>query len=190
MPDLLIVDKSFEAQKYTTDNLKKAEYDSCIFKDCDFSESDLSEIVFSECRFENCNFSMVRLVGTSLKDIYFINCKLVGVSFADCNDFLFEVTFENCTLNLASFFKMDIAGTLFKNCSLHEADFTESNLQEAVFDDCDLQDAVFERTNLQRADFSSAYNYSINPEINPLENARFSLSGLPGLLQKYNIQIE
>ncbi|MCW8795447.1 MAG: hypothetical protein OQK67_00080 [Chlorobium sp.] len=38
--------------------------------------------------------------------------------------------------------------------------------------------------------FHSAYNYSINPETNRIRKARFSLSGLAGLLDVYDIEIE
>ena len=41
----------------------------------------------------------------------------------------------------------------------------------------------------QAADFTTAHNYSIDPEINKIKKAKFSLSQLPGLLDKYDIVI-
>jgi hypothetical protein len=43
---------------------------------------------------------------------------------------------------------------------------------------------------LAAVDFSTAYNYTIDPEFNPMKKAKFSTQGIPGLLQKYDIKIE
>jgi uncharacterized protein YjbI with pentapeptide repeats len=85
---------------------------------------------------------------------------------------------------------MNPQGISFKNCNLKEVDFTEANLADVLFDKCDLNSAIFKNTDLEKADFRSSYNFSIDPEINNIHNAMFSLQGLPGLLQKYNIEIE
>jgi fluoroquinolone resistance protein len=50
--------------------------------------------------------------------------------------------------------------------------------------------ATFDHTILEIADFRSAFNYTIDPEINKLKGAKFSTLGLSGLLAKYNIEIE
>jgi uncharacterized protein YjbI with pentapeptide repeats len=78
----------------------------------------------------------------------------------------------------------------FKKCSLQEVDFTEADLSALVFDQCDLAGAIFESTVLEKADFRTAYNYSMDPEKNRLKKARFSLSGVAGLLNKYEILLE
>ena len=90
---------------------------------------------------------------------------------------------------LASFYKLNLKKTRFINCDLQEVDFVETDLSGALFTNCNLGRAVFERTNLTQADFSSAYNYSLDPESNKIAKARFSMTGLPGLLDKYNIII-
>jgi uncharacterized protein YjbI with pentapeptide repeats len=60
----------------------------------------------------------------------------------------------------------------------------------AVFKNCDLLNTSFMQTNLEKADFRTAINYSFDPELNKIKKAKFSLDGLPGLLMKYNIDIE
>jgi len=54
---------------------------------------------------------------------------------------------------------------------------------------CDLARATFDNSIIEKADFRSSFNYSINPEINRIKMAKFSVSGLPGLLEKYDIEI-
>jgi uncharacterized protein YjbI with pentapeptide repeats len=73
---------------------------------------------------------------------------------------------------------------------LHEVDFTEADLSGVVFVNCDLAGVIFENTNLEKCDFRSAFNYTLDPEVNRIKKAKFSLSGIKGLLEKYQIDIE
>jgi len=50
--------------------------------------------------------------------------------------------------------------------------------------------AAFENTILEKADFRTSFNYSIDPEKNRIRKARFSLAGISGLLDKYDIEID
>jgi uncharacterized protein YjbI with pentapeptide repeats len=166
------------------------EYENCIFHMCNFSGIDLSQVNFTECSFKGCNLSLVRMSNTGMRDIEFSDCKMLGLHFEDCSDFLFAVKFDKCILNLSSFFKQKLKKTIFKDCILHEVDFTEAILSDSIFDNCDLTGAKFEKTNLEKADLRTAFNYSIDPEINRIKKAKFSIEGAVGLLDKYDIQIQ
>ncbi len=85
---------------------------------------------------------------------------------------------------------MSLKKMKFKNCNLREVDFSAADLTEASFDGCDLLGATFDDTNLEKADFRNALNYAFNPDQNRIKKAKFSVNGLPGLLHKYDIQIE
>ena len=85
---------------------------------------------------------------------------------------------------------MKLKKTRFKNSNISEFDFTEADLTNALFDNCDLEGAKFERTILEKADLSTSRNYSIDPEINKIKKAKFSIHGIAGLLNKYDIEIE
>ncbi len=98
--------------------------------------------------------------------------------------------FTECQLNLSSFYNLKLKNIRFKKCNLQEVDFVQADLTNALFSDCDLRNAIFENTILEKADFRSAVNYALDPEKNRLKKAKFSLQGTPGLLQKYNIDIE
>lgn len=73
---------------------------------------------------------------------------------------------------------------------MSESYFSEADLEESIFKECSLSMAVFNRTNLEKCDFRTAFGYSIDPETNRLKNARFSTSGISGVLDKYNLIIE
>jgi fluoroquinolone resistance protein len=190
MDTKLIVSKVFEKIDFTENKLIPGEFENCTFMNCNFKNIDLSNFIFNDCKFDSCDFSLAILKNTLLNDIKFFNCKLLGLHFEDCNDFVFIVHFENCNLKLSSFYQCKMKNMRFKNCSLEDVDFTETNLTNATFENCDLQNAVFLETNLEKVDFVSSYNYSFDPEKNRIKKAKFSKSGISGLLDKYDIEIE
>lgn len=170
--------------------LATGEYENCTFINCDFSNSDLSDINFLECEFHDCNFSLAKLFQTSFREVKFINCKLLGMHFDDCNHLLITFRFEGCTLDLSSFYKLKLKKTRFKNSKMNEVDFTEADLSNSSFDNCDLKKAIFENTNLEGVDFRTSYNFSIDPGLNRIKKAKFSLPWITGLLDKYDIVID
>lgn len=143
-----------------------------------------------DCEFIDCNLSMVQLAGSSLKTVRFKNCKLLGIQFQGCDDFLFDVRFQDCVLDYASFANKKMPKTQFLGCSLKEVTFIGTQLNNSVFDNCNLDRAIFNDTQLAGADFRTAYNYSIYPEFNPMKKAKFTTQGIVGLLDKYDIKIE
>ena len=125
-----------------------------------------------------------------MRNVAFTNCKVIGVDFSNCLPFLFAVSFERCRLDYSHFIKNRLRKTKFRECAIRDADFTEADLTGASFDNCDLSSTVFSRTNLSHADFRTSRNYSINLEMNTVRKARFSLSGIAGLLSQYDLVIE
>ncbi len=186
----LIADTVFTKENYTAHPLTLAEYDNCTFIDCLFGDANLTGIIFTQCRFEGCNLSNANTKGTAFKEVAFINCKMLGLNFSVADPFLMTMGFSDCQLDLASFYRLKLKGTRFIKCSLREADLTEADFTNISFDGCDLAHAIFDNTILEKADFRSANNYSIDPEANRIKKAKFSLQGVPGLLTKYNIEIE
>ena len=180
-------DKQFEGVDYTIKKLPVGDYENCRFTNCNFAETDLSKITFIDCVFDNCNLSAANINGTSFQETKFVNCKLLGLHFENCNSFLFTVQFDHCLLNLSGFYKMNLKAFQFTNCSLQEVDFTEADLSSAVFHECNLLGAMFDQTNLEKADLRTAINFSIDPERNKLKKAKFSITGLIGLLHKYDL---
>ncbi|MCB2406359.1 pentapeptide repeat-containing protein [Hymenobacter lucidus] len=166
------------------------EFEQCHFVGGDFSGANLGAFRFTDCLFERCNLASAKLSGAGLQNVAFTDCKLSGLQFAACRDFLFEVHFTGCQLHYASFFGKKMRGARFVGCSLTEADFTSADLTEAVFQDCTLLNAVFRNTLLTAADFTTASQFSIDPDGNTLTKARFTLPGLLGLVGKYGVIVE
>jgi fluoroquinolone resistance protein len=94
----------------------KGEYDQCTFRNCNFSGVDLSEFVFIDSVFELCDLSMVKLKNCSFCNVKFKACKQLGSRFDDCHKMLLSFTFDGCTLNYSSFYKLKLKGISFRDC--------------------------------------------------------------------------
>lgn len=190
MSKQLLTDQELGPEELAANPVAQADYEACIFRHCDLSNSDLSGINFTECQFENCNLSGAKIIQTTFNEVKFVQCKMLGLHFDTCNHFLFTISFDGCTLDYSLFYNCKMKKTVFKNCSLKEADFSETQLPEAVFPGSDLKDAKFEHTNLEKADLRGAMNYTIDPELNKINKAKFSSPAVLSLLAKYGISIE
>lgn len=171
------------------ETISAKEFEECVFIDCDFSECNLHDSNFIDCTFTNCNLSLVSLVNTGLKSVVFNDCKITGVDFSVCSDFLLSLEFNNCQLDLCNFQDKKLINTQYINCSLKEAFFAETNLEKAGFTESNLLGATFDYCNLKEADFTTAFNYLISPNNNKVKKAKFSKDGLSGLLHEFSINI-
>jgi fluoroquinolone resistance protein len=190
MQEAYIQNKIFDRADLVKNPLEKGEYEGCVFNNCNFSEADLSGYVFADCLFSDSNLSLAKVSRTAFRNISFRNCKMLGIRIDTCLEFGISFSFENCRLSHSSFCRKKIRNTIFKNVQLQETDFSECDLTGSLFENCDLTRAVFDHTNIEKADFRTSYNYSIDPEINRVKRAKFSIQGLPGLLEKYALDIE
>jgi uncharacterized protein YjbI with pentapeptide repeats len=190
MEDFINIDKTFEKIVAINSKISNREFDGCVFRNCDFSNTIFSECTFLDCEFFDCNLAMAKLPGTSLKTVFFKDSKLLGIRFDECDDFLFNVSFRDSVLDYSWFTRKKMQKTQFSGCSLKGVNFGNCDLTSAVFENSNLEGAVFDETILAAADFTTAYNFRIDPELNPMKKAKFSTSGIPGLLDKYDIKIE
>ena len=182
--------QEFENIDFSELKLPTGDYEDCVFSKCTFTNCNLRGSNFGDCEFVDCDLSMVNLTDVTLRSIRFKRCKMLGVKFESCNGLLFSVGFEQCQLDLSSFHMLTLAKTEFQECRLVEVDFSKADLTSAVFHQCDLSGAVFLQSNLEKSDFRTAIHYSIDPELNRMKKARFSIDGLGGLLGKYDLNLD
>ena len=188
MPEIFD-DQTFVNADFAGKIVSGQKYENCIFKDCGLANFDLSHISFVDCRFVNCNMGLVKIVDSSLRNVAFSSCKLIGTDFSVCSASLLDIGFEKCILDFGNFAGLKLEKTKFMECSLKEANFAGANLAHAIFDNCNLERTVFGGTNLFSADLRNSVNYSIDPEANKIKKAKFSYSGILGLLNKYDIDV-
>lgn len=164
------------------------EYAKCQFVGCDFSKMQITDVYFEDCQFVGCNFSLTKFCNV-LRDVKFVECKMMGADFSEVSKFALSFGFEKCNLSYASFVEVKMKNTKFVGCDLSDAYFDNANLEAAVFDDCDLERTSFFWTNLKKANFATARNFAINPTTCELRKAVFAQSDLRGLLAHLDIKI-
>ncbi|SHG73418.1 pentapeptide repeat-containing protein [Flagellimonas flava] len=184
-----IADKKYKGEDYSQNPLPRADYENCVFTNCNFAGGFLDNQNFMECEFVDCDLTNTNIKHTIFKETVFRGSKLVGLRFEDCNDLLLSMRFQSCNLTLASFFGLSLQGTHVVDCLLVETDFSEADLSQALFDQCNLEKALFHRTLLYQTDFTTSFNLDIDPEQNQLKKTQFSKENLIGLLKKYDIVV-
>jgi len=165
-------------------------YEECVFRNCIWIETDLSSMTFIDCQFIDCDLTMSMVTNTALQSINFANCKMMGVRFHACKSFLLEMSFESCKMDFSSFQGLKGQGLKFNQCSLVEADFINADLRNVQLTDCNLEGAQFENTLLDFANLTDSVGIDLDPEINFVKGVKVSMSSLPGLLTKYQLNIQ
>lgn len=182
-----LTDQTFEG--ISMEDFESAEYENCAFQSCQLNGTDLSNCTFVDCEFIGCDLSSIRSKKTSFRDVYFRDCKLMGIHFEDCNPYGLKCTFESCTLDYSFFYQCPMKGSRFSNSRITEVDFTEAHLEGVSFEGCQLTGSVFHLSNLEKANFIGAQGFIIDPSTNRMKGAKFSQEGLAGLLIPFGIDI-
>jgi uncharacterized protein YjbI with pentapeptide repeats len=185
-----ILDKEFRNFVFDENDIKYKDYENCTFHNCDFRSCLFQTVTFIDCNFQDCNFQDTKINYVSLRGAFFTNCNFTSVNFAMTDQVLYEFNFKDCLLDYAKFYALKLKKMQFTNCSMIAVDFMGSDLTEVLFDNCNLRRAVFIDTIANKADFYTSYDYTIDPEKNKLKKAIFSVDGLKGLLEKYDLVIK
>jgi fluoroquinolone resistance protein len=181
-----------EFEKLTFDQLPGGvrEFEDCTFTLCDFQGVSLTRLQFNRCVFRDCNFALTHWPESQLSQAKFYDCKLTGARLDQLNRFNLSMSFVNCNLDHAVFTGLKIPSTRFESCMLRQTDFSDADLSTSIFLQSDLRDAAFAHTNLEYADFRSSSNVWPDPESNSMRRAKFDLIQLPGLLRRFDLDID
>lgn len=185
-----LLDQEFRNEIFNDNNTKYKDFENCTFYNCDFRNCTFKTITFIDCNFFDCNFQDTKINYVSLRGVFFNKCNFTNVNFAMTDQVIYEFHFTDCLLDYAKFYALKLKKMKFINCSMIAADFMSSDLTEVLFDNCNLRRAVFIDTIANKADFSTSYDYAFDPEKNKIKKAIFSMEGLKGLLEKYDIVVK
>ncbi len=187
-------DQTFENIDLAEKNLEKKQFESCSFKKCNFSNTLFKYCCFTDCEFIACNLSLTKFTSTSLMNVIFESCKLIGVDWTKIKWPLIKLTspikFYQCDLSLGNFFEVNLIDTVFEQCKAHELDLRGADLLGASLCYTDFYKTLFQHCNLSKANFTGAINYLINPLENKIAKAKFSFPDVIGLLKSFDIEIK
>lgn len=183
------VDQTFEAIDAREALVEGKEFDGCRFKGAQLAGAVFRHCRFLDCVFEDSDLSNVRLTSSSLRDVSFLDSKLLGINWTEASHFD-TPSFTRCVLNYANFANLDLRKGRFVECIAREVEWTQAQLAGASFKGSDLAGSRFHQSNLTKADFREAFNYVINPIDNKLKGARFSLPEATSLLHGLGIILD
>ena len=196
MTPLISSEKRFNDQEFKDLDLDATEIISSEFIDCEFINCSFVESVIKKCRFVNCDFKQCDLSLCKLNESISINTcftksKLIGVNWSQADwptlDLGKPINMYKSALNHCTFIGLNLNGIHVLDCQAINVDFREADLSQADFSGSDLSDSLFIHTNLSEVDLSQARNYVIDPGLNQLKKAKFSLPEAMSLL--YNMDI-
>jgi fluoroquinolone resistance protein len=169
-----------------------SEFVDCTFNQCSFVETELIKCRFVNCAIRGCDLSLIKIPESMLSSICLEDSKIIGVNWtqADWTAAILgkPLHFSKSTLNHSTFIGLNLVGMQILNCNVVDVDFREADLTGADFSGSDLTESLFLHTKLREANLAQARNYSINPGLNDLQAARFSMPEAISLL--YNMDIE
>ncbi|MEM8628838.1 MAG: pentapeptide repeat-containing protein [Chlamydiota bacterium] len=172
-----------------TEQFAGQEFFACTFSGLPLIETDFQGTHFSECSFASCDLHMLQMKRCRLQDVLFTDCKIVGVPFFLCERRFFTPQFQSCVLIGCNFSHLSMRGISFCKSKVHECSFLEADLTRANLQETDFAGSLFHHTNLAKADFKGARNYAINPQVNVVKKARFSLPDALCLLESFEVDI-
>jgi fluoroquinolone resistance protein len=183
-------DQTYSLVKFGEFDLADHTFENCVFKSCHFTDMSLARCDFVSSRFDGCEFVLAKLDNVTLNDVRFLNSKLVGLNFTDCNKFGFLPDFDGCLLDSVVFCRNNLKKSKFLRCTIRGCDFMEADMRESDFDGTSFERTEFQKCNLEKADFRFASAYQIDPMNNRLRKARFSLPEAQSFLGFLGITIE
>ncbi len=169
--------------------MERKEFEQITFKNKQFYSDELENAVLTDCIFYECKISGLSLKNTRFHGVQFNYCKIEGVSFTQLNRLVLDMNFNECLIRSSNFTDLDIKKTKFIKCTITDSDFINTILKEADFSSSDLKGSVFHNADLREAFFENAVNYNINPAVNRIKKAVFSLPEALNLLSHLDIII-
>ena len=184
-------DQEFKGLDLDGTRIALSEFIDCKFIDCSFVESVFKKCRFVNCDFKHCDLSLSKVPGSLFNYTCFENSKIIGVNWAQADwpisDLGQLISFLKSAINHSTFIGLSLKNIQIIDCTAVDVDFREADLSKSDFSGSDLSESLFIHTNLSEADLSQARNYLIDPGLNDLKKAKFSLPEAMSLL--YNMDI-
>ncbi|HUV26684.1 MAG TPA: pentapeptide repeat-containing protein [Anaerolineales bacterium] len=198
MTNIILSETRYTDQEFKDLHLDGIQINSSDFVDCTFSDCSFVESGFKKCRFVNCDFkrcdlSLTRVPESIFNSTSFEDSKIIGVNWAQADWSISElgkpISFLKSAISHCTFIGLSLKGIQVVDCAAVDVDYREADLSRADFSGSDLSASLFMHTNLSEANLSRARNYAIDPGLNELKEAKFSLPEAMSLLYSMNITL-
>lgn len=183
-------DTKFSSVDFSKYNIAGCLFENCFFESCRFNEITLNKCTFNSCVFSECEIVLTKFANTTLNEAAFLNCKLTGVNLSDCNDFGLSLEFNGSILDYVVISGKKLKKTDFTACRINNSDFTDIDFKESDFSETIFENTAFRNCNLEKCDFRTSSGYEIDPALNVIRNARFTLPEAQSFLLFLGIKID
>ncbi len=187
------VDQRFKRLICRNQILTRQKFDASTFEHGSFQETVFHGCRFNDCTFTDCDLRLARVPGSSFRNVIFERSNVTGINWADGSwaksGLLNSIGFRDCDVSYATFIGLDLKKLVMTRCIAKDVDFSDANLTQASCAETDFFESRFVHTNLTEADFTHARNYAIDPSLNILKKAKFSLPEAIALLRGLNIEL-
>ena len=179
----------FNAEDFSLDTNKNAEFVGCHFIGIDLSALNFSRLKFIDCEFIECNLSNSTLKSAVFRGVSFKKSKLIGINWTETTT-LAACYYAESLLDYGVFQGANLKGFSFIDCKMLEVDFSEAQLSKSSFTGSMLRGASFNKANLNEADFRGASEYFIDVRYSTIKKAKFSMPEALTLLSSLEIIVE
>jgi len=193
-PVSVFTEKYYEDTAFTSLSLPDAsltdiEFFRCRFDSCQFLRTVFCRCRFEACVFQKCDLSLLQVTDCRFVDAKFVKSKMLGIDWTRAAKPL-AIALHGCNVSHSVFVELHLPKLEMTECVAREVDFTGVHLTKANLSRTDFLGSRFIHTDLSCADFSQAVNYSIDPTVNRVKKAVFTLPEAMSLLSAFDIILQ
>ena len=141
------------------------------------------------CVFTNCNLANQDFTNTTLRDVRFESCNLIGINWCNLNR-LEGLNFNKCKLNFSSFQGRKLKKMKVLDCLAVDVDFSDADLTDSHFSNTVLAGASFNRATLINSDFRSAKDYLFDLRTTKVKGMKLSMPEAMNLITVLGAEVE
>lgn len=156
---LLIQNKQFSDENYSSLSVFRLQLNSLTFIDCDFSEGQFYGIRFRDCRFLNCQFDDADFERSRFESCCFDSCYFDNFDIDKV--YSHGTSFKNCQIELLIHNRLTLESTSFEQCQLTATDFSRLKAKDLSFTECRLDRVLFDQIYFDGLSFEGCGGDSI-----------------------------
>ncbi|MEO8697039.1 MAG: pentapeptide repeat-containing protein [Acidimicrobiales bacterium] len=147
-----LFDAEVQATSLALDRCDALEIENSTLDGVTFAGQPMPRVSASRTVLINCDLSGARF--DSLRNVRFVDCKLVGADFAAAQ--LVDVSFERCVLRIVNFRMVKLRRVQFVDCTLFDVDALDLDAEDVAFSGSDLEKVNIDRLRARRVDLRGA----------------------------------
>lgn len=131
---------------------KHLQMEDCLLERIVMDPIDAEGSSFVNIVFESCDLSNAKIGSSSIHQILFKNCKLIGTDFSESS--IQNVIFDTCDMSYSNFSLSKMRLVQIKDCKVMGSSFNDVKMQNMILEESIFTECEFLHTSLKNIDFS------------------------------------